>query len=221
MQQRLGARHDFNECAKRRHGLDDTFVCLADDRFRGDRHDHLTRPLHGLATDGRNGDSTIIVHRQLRSSLFLNTADVLALRPNQLANFVDRNLHGHNARCVLRKIRAGLAERFVHLAENVQTTFLGLRQRLLHDLDVKTFDLDIHLNGGNTVLCPGNLEVHVPEMIFGAQNVGQDRVLLAFLDEPHRNAGNRSLHRHAGIKQRQGTAAHRGHRRRSVRLEHF
>ena len=42
---------------------------------------------------------------------------------------------------------------------------------------------------------------------------------VAFLDQPHRHAGDGGPHRHAGVHQRQRAAAHRRHRRRAVRLE--
>ena len=67
----------------------------------------------------------------------------------------------------------------------------------------------------------GDLEVHVAVVIFGAGDVGEDRVLAGLLvhDEAHRDAGHRRAQRHAGIHHRQRAAADRRHRRRSVRFE--
>ncbi len=65
----------------------------------------------------------------------------------------------------------------------------------------------------------GHLEVHVAEVVFGAQDVGEDRVLLAFLDEPHRHAGHGGAHRDAGVEQGERPAADRRHGRRPVRLQ--
>ena len=69
------------------------------------------------------------------------------------------------------------------------------------------------------VLGARDLEVHVAEVILGAEDVGEDRVLLAFLDQAHRDAGDGAANRNAGIEQRERATADRRHRRRAVRLE--
>jgi hypothetical protein len=64
----------------------------------------------------------------------------------------------------------------------------------------------------------GHLEVHVAEVILVAQDVGEHREALAFLDQAHGDAGNRLLQRHARIHQRQRGAADGRHRGRAVGL---
>ncbi len=86
-----------------------------------------------------------------------------------------------------------------HFAQDVQTTSLGLLQSLLHDLFGDAFDLDVHLQGGNALSGTGHLEVHVAQVIFVTQDVGQDDEALAFLDQAHGDTGHRRLHRHAGV----------------------
>ena len=86
-------------------------------------------------------------------------------------------------------------------------------------VEVEALDLDVHLDRRDAVPRAGDLEVHVAEVILGAEDVGEDRDFVAFLDEPHRDAGDGGLDRHAGIEQRERAAADRGHRRRAVRLE--
>ena len=56
-------------------------------------------------------------------------------------------------------------------------------------------------------------------MIFCAGDVGKDGVVVAFLDQSHRHAGNRALELDAGVVEREARSADRGHRRRSVGLE--
>ena len=56
-------------------------------------------------------------------------------------------------------------------------------------------------------------------MVLVAEDVGEDADLLAFLDEAHRDAGDRRLHGHARLHERQRAAADARHRRRPVRLE--
>ncbi len=58
-------------------------------------------------------------------------------------------------------------------------------------------------------------------MILVAEDVRQDSVAVALLDQPHGDAGHRGLDRHAGIHQGQAGAAHRRHGTRAVRLGDF
>ncbi len=65
----------------------------------------------------------------------------------------------------------------------------------------------------------GDFEVHIAVMIFGARDVGQDGVFVAFLHQTHRHAADRSGDRHARIHQRDAGAADGRHRTRTVRFE--
>ncbi len=55
-------------------------------------------------------------------------------------------------------------------------------------------------------------------MILIAEDVGQDREVVAFFDEAHGHAGNRRLDGHTGIHQRQARAANGRHRARTIGL---
>ena len=106
-----------------------------------------------------------------------------------------------------------------HLAEDVGPPLLGLRQRVAQDVEGDAGDLDVHLQRGDAALRAGDLEVHVADVVLHAGDVGQHDVVVALLDQAHRDAGDRPLDRHAGVHQRQRGAAHRGHRRGAVGLE--
>ena len=80
-------------------------------------------------------------------------------------------------------------------------------------------DLDVHLQRGDAVLGAGDLEVHVAEVVLVAEDVGEHLEAIAFLDQAHRDAGDRRLDRHARVHQREDDAADRGHRAGAVRLE--
>ena len=58
-------------------------------------------------------------------------------------------------------------------------------------------------------------------MVLVAEDVGQDRKAVAFLDEAHGNPGHMRLHRNACVHQGEAAAAHRGHRGRAVRFGNF
>ena len=112
----------------------------------------------------------------------------------------------------------GGCEHLVHLAEDVQAAFAGLRQRRGHDLARDAEDLDVHLQRGDAVRRAGHLEVHVAEVILVAEDVGQHGEAVVFFDQAHRDAGDGGLGRHAGVHQRQARAADARHRARAVRL---
>lgn len=100
----------------------------------------------------------------------------------------------------------------MHLAEDVLAAFVGLGQGGLHDFGRDAFDLDVHLEGGHAFGGTGHLEVHVAEMVFVTENVGEDGELVAFLDEAHGHAGDVVLERNAGVEHGEAAAADGGHR---------
>ena len=69
---------------------------------------------------------------------------------------------------------------------------MGLRQRVAHDLEGDAGDLDVHLQRGDPALGAGDLEVHVAEVVLDAGDVGQDDVVVALLDQAHRDARDRA-----------------------------
>ncbi len=65
----------------------------------------------------------------------------------------------------------------------------------------------------------GHLEVHVAEVVLVALDVGEHDVVVALLDQAHRDPGHRPGDRHAGVEQGEGRAADRRHRRGAVALQ--
>jgi hypothetical protein len=129
-------------------------------------------------------------------------ADHLAAGADHVADLrlVDR--HRLDARRVRRQLGTRRRQRLRHFAEDVRAAFLGLLQRDLHDLIGDAGDLDVHLHRGDAGLGAGHLEVHVAEVILVAEDVGQDREILAFEDQAHRDARHRALERHARVHHR-------------------
>ncbi len=86
-----------------------------------------------------------------------------------------------------------LGQHLVHLTQDMQASLLGLLQRNLHDLLGDTLDLDVHLQGGHAFGSTGHFEVHVAQVIFVTEDVGQHGKLVALLDQAHGDTGNRCL----------------------------
>ncbi len=217
--QPLGAGHDLDECAERGRALHRSLVDLSDNGFGCDRLHHLARPLHRLTTDGGDRHEAGVVHRNLRTRLVLDPANRLALGADEVADLLRTDLHGHDAGSKRRQVGLGLGHRLPHLPEDVHPAFLRLRQRLGHQLEVESLDLDVHLDRRDALRSARHLEVHVTQVIFGAEDVGEDRVLLAFLDQSHRDTGHGAVDRHARVEESQRRPTDRRHGTRPVGLE--
>ena len=95
----------------------------------------------------------------------------------------------------------------------------SLGDRLAHDLFGDARDLDVHLQRGDAFARAGHLEVHVAEVIFVTQDVGQDGELARGLeDQAHGDARDRANQRHTRIHQRQRRTTDGGHRGGAVGL---
>ena len=96
------------------------------------------------------------------------------------------------ARRVLGELLARAVDRLGHLAEDELAALVGLLERVAEDLEGDAGDLDVHLQGGDPLRGAGDLEVHVAEVVLDAGDVGEDDVVVALLDQAHRDAGDRS-----------------------------
>ena len=74
---------------------------------------------------------------------------------------------------------------------------------------VDALGLDVELDRGDAVARAADLEVHVAEVVFLADDVGEQDLLVALLHEADRDAGDRLGDRHAGVHQREAAAAAR------------
>src|SRR5690606_17935559 len=119
--------------------------------------------------------------------------------------------HGQHARRKFGHLGTGTVDGFFHLAQDVHTAFVSLGQCNLHDFLGDALDLDIHLQGSDTFLGTGNLEVHIAQVIFVTQNVGQHSKLVAFLSQNHGQNGHVILHRHTSVHNGQRATEHGCH----------
>ena len=85
-------------------------------------------------------------------SLFLHGLDHLALRADNGANHLLRNLDSHQTRHVRLIVLAGGGDSLGYDAKYVHTSLTGLLKSLLKHLVAQAIALDVHLGGGDTVL---------------------------------------------------------------------
>ena len=221
VQQAVGAGENLHESAEVGQTRDLSEISLAHLGRRRNLADHLQRPGSGCAIARRNQHLAGVVDVDLDAGGLDNSADDLPARTDEVADLVGRDLQGIEARRVLGNLGARFAEHRVHLVEDEQTSALGLLQGLAHDLGRDSLDLDIHLQRGNANSGAGNLEVHVAIVVFGAGDVGENGVLIAFLHQPHGDPGDGSAQRNAGVHHAERAAADGRHRGRTVRLENI
>ena len=115
-----------------------------------------------------------------------------------------------------RHLARGPRNRRQHLPQDLDPRLARLLERRPDDLLADAVDLQVELDAGDAVLRAGDLEVHVAEVVFVADDVGEQRPLVAFLHQADRDAGHRIGDRHAG-----GHQAQRGAADQAIELEPF
>src|SRR5215211_849159 len=163
--------------------------------------------------------NALVVDVDLGVVLLAQGADGLAALADHHADLRRVDLDRADPRRVLGELGARLADRLGHLREDLAPPGERLVERVAQDLEGDAADLDVHLERGDPTFGAGDLEVHVAEVILDAGDVGQHDVVFTLLDQAHGDARHRALDRHPGVHEREARAAHRGHRRRAVRLE--
>jgi hypothetical protein len=143
---------------------------------------------------------------------------ITAALADHFADLVRVDLDGQQARRVLAQLGTRRGQRLGHLAEDVQAAGLAWASATFMISSVMPSILMSICSAVMPFGGAGHLEVHVAEVILVAEDVGQHGEVVAFLDQAHRDAGDRRLDRHAGVHQRQRGTADRGHRGRAVRL---
>jgi hypothetical protein len=81
-------------------------------------------------------------------------------------------------------------------------------RRLRHDRELDAGDLEVHLDRGDALRGAADLEVHVAEVVLGAQDVGEDGASLPFLDQPHRDPAQGAFIGHPASINASEPAAH-------------
>ena len=107
--------------------------------------------------------------------VFLNAADRLAARADQQADLVRVDLRAQQPRGRSARCRLAAAEWPSASSAGSRSGPRGLGQRGADDLLADAVDLQVELDAGDAVLRAGDLEVHVAEVVFVADDVGQQR----------------------------------------------
>src|SRR5699024_420122 len=158
------------------------FVDLAGFDVARDVVDALDGQIGGVLVDGGDVDRAIILDVDAGAGLVGDAANRGTALADHVANLLDVDLHGEDARRPLRDLGTRLGNGLLHGFEDVQPAFARLGQRRFHDLAGNAADLDVHLQGGDALGAAGDLEVHVAEVVLVTENVGEHGELVVVLD---------------------------------------
>ena len=167
-----------------------------------------------------NSDGAVFRDIDFSTGFGSNRTDGFAAFADNVADFVLVDFHGEQARSVSGQLLRTCHGSF-HLFQDVQTRVFGLLQGNLHDFFGNTLDFDVHLQRCYAFGRTGNFKVHVAQVVFITQNVGQYGEFVVVQNQTHRNTGNVCFQRHTGRQQAQAAAADGSHRRRTVGLGNF
>src|SRR5437660_839549 len=209
-------RQHLDEGTKRHDAHDLARIDLADLDLVGQALDPVDRLPAGFLVDSRDEDATIVLDIDLGTGLLGDLADHGAALADDVADLVGVDEDRRDARRVVAHLGARTWQHRKHLVEDEESRLACLLERLGHDLVRQALDLDVHLQRGDPLARPGHLEVHVPEHVLDALDVGHHRKLAFARHQTHRDARDGGLDRHAGVHQGQRRTANRSHRSRSV-----
>ena len=212
MHQTILARQDVNKGTEVHDALNATAVDSAYFDFRSDFHHPLHRSIGRILIVGIDLHVAIVIQIDGSTGLVTDGADSGTALADNVADLLRVDLDGRDARRAAGKLFARRRDNLGHLTQDVQTCCIGLIQRNFHDLVGDALNLDVHLQSSDTVRGTRNFKVHIAEVILITQNIGQNRELVAFLDQTHGDTGHRRLDGHARVHQRQAGTTDRRHR---------
>ncbi len=211
MNQTILARQDVDESTEVSQTNNLAFVDAVHFDLGGDGLDTADRFFGSVTVNGGDADSTVIIQLDVGAGLFGQGTDHGATFTDDILDLLRVDLDGVDARGEIGDLGTRRLDGFVHHFQDVQASTTSLLQGNLHDLFGDAFDLDVHLQRGHTFGGTGNLEVHVAQVIFVTQDVGQHDETFFFLHQTHGDTGNGGLDRHTRVHQCQRGATHGGH----------
>src|SRR5260370_3502964 len=213
----VGAGEKFNESAELGEANDFAEIGLADFGAGGNVANHLQCRIAAGTAGGEDVHGAVFEDVDFDAGGFDDGPDLLAARPDEIADFVLRYFQLEEARGVSGNRGTRLAEGLLHGVENLEAGFLRLRECFAHHADGNAQYLDVHLQRGDARARAGDFEVHVAVVVFGPGDVRQDGVFLVVTDdEAHGDARAGSLHRDASVHEGKRAAADGGHGRGTI-----
>ena len=122
--------------------------------------------------------AAVVLDVNLGAGLGHDAFDGLAARSDDEADLVGIDADGFDARRVLGELRARRGERALHDVQNLEPRVARDVDGFLHNLQADARQLEVELEAGDAARGAAELEIHVAEMIFAADDVGEERVAI-------------------------------------------
>ncbi len=119
---------DFDEGAEIGDAHDFTGIDAPDLGRLGQRFDALARSRFTGAIRGGDINRAVVIDVDLGAGLFLQSADVLAARANDGADFLNRDLDHGDAGCVRLQLRSRGRDDFQHFIQDERAGLFGLAE---------------------------------------------------------------------------------------------
>ena len=221
------AGEDFDEGAEFLDGDDLASVDLADLDFGGDGFDAFAGDAHAFGVDREDHDRAVVLDVDFATRAFDEGLDVLAAGPDDRADLLRVDAEADDAGGVLAHLGARGREHGFHGLEDIEARDAGILDGLGEDLDRKALELEIELEARDPLLSACDLAVHVAEVVFPPDDVGEELVagdlagIVVLGADADADAADRTFDGNTGVHEGQGARTDCGHGGRAVRLEHF
>jgi len=189
---------------------------LADGGLAEGEHELALGRLYGFGVRCGDADPALVVDVDVGAGGAGEVADASAAGTNDVADALFACFDAEHFDGVLGDRGAALGEDAEHAVQDVEAGFLGGVEGLGEGLFAEPLDFEIHLQGRDALARAADLEVHVTQVIFIAEDIREDGPLLALDDESHGDAGDGCAEGDAGIHQGEAAGADRGHGGRAV-----
>ena len=202
------AWQDFDECAEFFDVHHGAVVGLADGEFLRHAFDDLLGAGHAVGVVRVDADAAVVVDVDVASGLGNDGFDVLSAGADDEADFVGVDFDGLNARGVRRHFGARGCDDGIHHVEHAHPEFAGLAHGFEEDGVRDAGQFEVELETGDAFAGAAQFEVHIAEVIFAAEDVGEGGVTLEHVafelgDESDADAGDGCFNRHACIHERE------------------
>ena len=136
--------------------------------------------------------AAIVLDIDLNAGLLDDLVDYLALLADYIADLLRIDGDLNDLRSILADGLSRLGDNRRHnFIQNVESCLSRLSDCLLDDRAGQTVDLDIHLDGSDTLVSAAYLEVHIAEEVFQTLDIGQNDVIIIGV-ACYQTAGNTS-----------------------------
>ena len=230
MQEAFLAGEDLNEGAELQDAHHLSVVNLARFGNGANIFDALQGGIHGGFVHAKDIHDTLGTFHTVRAGnfldgdggtgFFLEALDGLATLADNGTDELGSHFDLHHARYKGLVVLTRFADGLHHFAHDVQATLTGLLEGFLQYFVAQAVHLDIHLGSGDAVLGTGHLEVHIAQVIFVTEDIGQDGIavvrVLGIGDQTHGHTGHRLADLHAGVHEGEAAAADGSLRRGTV-----